>query len=261
MSGGNIVPLTSANALVTTAEVSIRMLQIGKKQVTLSVFRQIPYHGILRDDGTLAAAPWGWVNYWWDGADSWGQGQKLHVLWQFEGRLCRACVPPPEFSVHQNYCPPLGRLGELREDLKSHVDELAERRLLTDVDNGVLPGEGVWHYTRNVPVFGKIRSVVAAQYVQAVRHAYGTEDYWPKQALRSRLQLGYADPISNEDVVAEKVRMRADVRCDLSNWTYDSLDECLEGAGKIVGEAEAIMAAWRSSYEACQAAGQLFVAV
>lgn len=55
--------LTKSDARITTATVEIQVMRIGSKQMTLAVFRQLPYKDIFNTDGNLRARPWGWVNY------------------------------------------------------------------------------------------------------------------------------------------------------------------------------------------------------
>jgi len=52
-------------ASVSTLKVDVKVMRVGKKQVTMSMFRQIEEKPIFHFDGTLAAEPWGWVNYTW----------------------------------------------------------------------------------------------------------------------------------------------------------------------------------------------------
>jgi hypothetical protein len=49
--------------VISTATVDIQVIRIGTKQMTLAVFRQLPYKTIYRKSGALLAPPWGWVNY------------------------------------------------------------------------------------------------------------------------------------------------------------------------------------------------------
>lgn len=48
---------------ISTATVDIQVMRIGTKQMTLAVFRQLPFSEIFCRDGNLLAPPWGWVNY------------------------------------------------------------------------------------------------------------------------------------------------------------------------------------------------------
>jgi len=86
--------LTAHEATVQTVEVSIRVMKVGKKQVTMGLFRQLP-RDILLDPETLQlrGVPWGHVHYWWDGDGSrYMPRDKLHVVWQLGEVLKRAIV-------------------------------------------------------------------------------------------------------------------------------------------------------------------------
>jgi hypothetical protein len=87
--------LTTHEATVQTVQVEIKVLKVGKKQVTMGMFRQLP-HDLLLDPETvqLRGVPWGHVRYRWDGDGShWcGRGPKLHVVWQLGDELRRGWV-------------------------------------------------------------------------------------------------------------------------------------------------------------------------
>jgi len=83
-------------AIVHTASIEVRVLTINGKQLTLSVFRQIPY-GVLvnRLTGKFNGTAWGWVNYFWTGAEEYDDigVLHLHVVWQKGNTLYRDLVP------------------------------------------------------------------------------------------------------------------------------------------------------------------------
>lgn len=87
-------PITTEQATIRTASVEVKTLTLGKKQMTLSVFRQLPREHIMDPDTmTLRGTPWGIVNYFWDGCGYCkSDGEHLHVVWEKGGRLFRACV-------------------------------------------------------------------------------------------------------------------------------------------------------------------------
>lgn len=82
--------LTAEEAVIHTAQVEVKTLTIRGKQVTLSVFRQVPERDLLdRESGEISGTPWGCVNYYW------GDMRKvLHVVWQDGSVLYRALVTP-----------------------------------------------------------------------------------------------------------------------------------------------------------------------
>jgi hypothetical protein len=84
--------LTTNDVTIKQVEVSIKVLKIGNKQVTLAVFRQLPEEQIIDyDTGTFLGQPWGRVNYHPD-----SECQKMpahfHVVWEKEGKLYRAAI-------------------------------------------------------------------------------------------------------------------------------------------------------------------------
>jgi hypothetical protein len=84
-----------------TAMVSLQMLTIDKRKVTLSLFRQFPESQIIDPETMkLCGTPWGLVNYYFGDC----RADHLHVVWEDEGRLYRACVwkPPKQFTRDRN---------------------------------------------------------------------------------------------------------------------------------------------------------------
>ena len=76
------------HAEIKTAGVELKVIKIDRKQMTLAVFRQIPYYSIIGDSNyTLRGTPWGTVNYYWGDQPDDG----IHVLWQHKNEL-RRCI-------------------------------------------------------------------------------------------------------------------------------------------------------------------------
>ncbi|MFB6550156.1 hypothetical protein [Streptomyces sp. NPDC056405] len=92
--------LTPQNATITTATIQVQALTIGKKQVTLAVFRQLQEAALISDNGTLIGEPWGIVNYHPDKcADA---PAHLHVVWQHGDVLQRSAVQMPGVGRHSH---------------------------------------------------------------------------------------------------------------------------------------------------------------
>jgi hypothetical protein len=86
--------IESHEATVKTMTVAIKAMTIGKRQVTLSVFRQLLMEQVIDPaTGQFRGVPWGKVNYRWGYCDQKGQDH-LHVVWQKGDELRRACVDP-----------------------------------------------------------------------------------------------------------------------------------------------------------------------
>lgn len=86
--------IQTREATVKTATVEIKTLSVSGRQVTLSVFRQIP-EGMLVDPATLnlRGIPWGKVNYRWGDCAQKGE-EHLHIVWQEGLELRRSCIEP-----------------------------------------------------------------------------------------------------------------------------------------------------------------------
>lgn len=92
--------LTPQNATVTTATIQVQALTIGKRQVTLAVFRQLKEEPLIAEDSTLLGEPWGVVNYHPDKcADA---PEHLHVVWQKGDELRRSAVQMPHAGYHSH---------------------------------------------------------------------------------------------------------------------------------------------------------------
>ncbi len=82
--------LNKNHAIVHTATIDVKVLRLDKKQMTLSVFRQLDEELIFTSDGTLRGTPWGRVNYLWPGCR---EGTVFHVVWQDGDKLKRSPIP------------------------------------------------------------------------------------------------------------------------------------------------------------------------
>jgi hypothetical protein len=86
------------DAGVRTVSVTIHAVQIGRKQMTQSVFRQLINEPIWDVEARKARGePWGHINYFWQGCGMEGNGH-LHLVWQKGNELRRTC-----FNHQANY--------------------------------------------------------------------------------------------------------------------------------------------------------------
>lgn len=84
--GNVLLPLSAESASINTATITIRTVQVGKKQMTQSVFRQLPKAPMVDEVKVeLLGVPWGWVNYRWGDIDD----QETNFIHQIGGRLYR----------------------------------------------------------------------------------------------------------------------------------------------------------------------------
>lgn len=86
--------LTTENATITTVTIEIKALTLSGRQVTLSVFRQLPESDILDIDYSeednpvlMNGTPWGTVNYC---LPSCPKTKHIHVVWQDSDTLYRS---------------------------------------------------------------------------------------------------------------------------------------------------------------------------
>jgi hypothetical protein len=105
MSTAKKSPVTVAEATVQTCTVQVKALTLGKKQMTLSVFRQLPdLHLEPHLRAGAEAHLWGMVNYFWDGCGM--RGEHLHIVWSDGRRLYRCCWGPLELAGVRLYGDP-----------------------------------------------------------------------------------------------------------------------------------------------------------
>jgi len=82
--------LHKQHAVVHTASIDVHIMRLDKRQVTMSVFRQLDEESVFLTDGTLRGTVWGRVNYLWKDNP---KGTAFHVVWQDGDRLKRCAVP------------------------------------------------------------------------------------------------------------------------------------------------------------------------
>lgn len=71
-------------ASITTTGIDIKCLRVDGRNLTMSVFRQIPKECPFDADGDIKGDIWGWVNYFWG-----DESGDLHLVWQKDDRLYR----------------------------------------------------------------------------------------------------------------------------------------------------------------------------
>ena len=113
-------------ATVDTFSIDVKVVRVGKRQMTLSVFKQLPLKPLLdKKTHKLNGMPWGQVNYWWKGSDvppskywendsfwerpyvvnkGYSPPRKLHVVWQHETVLYRSVIwEIPNIQVFESH--------------------------------------------------------------------------------------------------------------------------------------------------------------
>ncbi|USQ82654.1 hypothetical protein NFX46_02030 [Streptomyces phaeoluteigriseus] len=87
---------TPDNASIETATVQIRTLNVGPKQMTQGIFRQLIEQPAVDGNGRIQGTPWGIVNYHPDRCDD--AKEHLHVVWQLGDQLRRGFVMAPKHA-------------------------------------------------------------------------------------------------------------------------------------------------------------------
>ncbi|KFF96915.1 hypothetical protein IQ62_33900 [Streptomyces scabiei] len=183
--------LTPQNATITTATIQVQALTIGKRQVTLAVFRQLEDEDIIKPlDAGLAGEPWGRVNYHPDKCSE--EKAHIHVVWQRDDELRRATVYEPSVAAYKHptaglYVEALIAEGLDHRDPRASTAGGADR--IQVVKAGREDGVGFTRFTHHGvqfhgPVRSEFLSVFRNHYVrrdegenlwQRVRHVAGPE--------------------------------------------------------------------------------------
>ncbi len=83
--------LTTDDVAIKTLAIEVKVMKIGKRQVTLAVFRQLPSENLIdRNTGKLRGIPWGRVNYHVDCSAV--EDYHIHVVWQKGNELRKSVV-------------------------------------------------------------------------------------------------------------------------------------------------------------------------
>jgi len=94
-----------SHAEIHTATVSLKMITVNQRQMTLSVFRQIPQKQLISETMELIGTPWGWVNYFWPDVKLPHDAiNPIQVVWQQDSTLFRSVFAtlPSEMSYPQH---------------------------------------------------------------------------------------------------------------------------------------------------------------
>ena len=82
------------HAEIHTVSVELQAITVDKRQMTQSVFKQLPEENIINGETLeLRGVPWGWVNYFWPATLAKlprYATNPLHVVWQLDKYLYRS---------------------------------------------------------------------------------------------------------------------------------------------------------------------------
>jgi hypothetical protein len=92
------------HAALHTATVELKMITVNQRQMTLSVFRQIPEKQLIDGALKLNGVPWGWVNYFWPDVDIpfEAKSQAIQMLWQKDQTLYRSVIVSMPHNLESN---------------------------------------------------------------------------------------------------------------------------------------------------------------
>jgi hypothetical protein len=120
-----MVALNVSQVQVKTAAIEIKTLILEKKQVTLSVFRQVSNEELLNCNNlqySLNGIPWGTINYFFGDNKDKDDSQYMHIVWQ-KGNELRRCVVAKSFDKTNDSAQIRSELRYQRECYFSYVDE------------------------------------------------------------------------------------------------------------------------------------------
>ncbi len=86
--------LSTEQVRINTMQVEIKSMMVGKKQLTLSLMRQIIEEPLIDEKELLfRGVPWGHVNYFWGDDKHRTYPSYINVVWQKGDELRRSVIP------------------------------------------------------------------------------------------------------------------------------------------------------------------------
>ena len=248
--------VNAADCSVQERSVNIRVLTVGTKQITQSLYKQLPEEPVIdRKTGELAGILWGCVNLH---IDCNANNDHKHVIWEKNGQLRRSREFPNKENSNYNF---------YRQDLKDLATVYVCLVALT--------GQGFNHWKCNnassltltikdISVTASLPARIVTLFQAPERIKYHREQ--GGSAYHTE-QIGYISKEMNE-IMAGGLQ-----DCFLSShssWEnlqylnpeqYKSHTDVYDAMELLVDRMNTLSANWRKSYNAIEDAGQLFVAV
>ena len=260
--------LTTKEATVQTVQVEIKALKVGKKQVTMGLFRQLPYQDLLDVETLqLRGVPWGHVNYWWENDGCvWDQGPRLHVVWQLGDELRRA-------AIHKN--PDRGQMAEFRQQLQTAIDDWF---LVALTEAKQFIGRDSPHHSpkKDVELDGKqIHLGFSDNVLRTIQFYWDARDYDPskaaEEAITQRSASGYRRIDQGAEDFAKVYAQNLNYKTSCLDQYYKLLQDrslidvprkTLEQRIRhVMDERDAYTATWAKQWQVLSALPQLFIAV
>jgi hypothetical protein len=268
--------LLTENATIQERQVTVRVLTIGTKQVTQTLYHQLVRESVLDENAEIKGPIWGWVNIHNDCNIK--ETPHLHVVWENDGMLKRC-------TVHQSHI-----TSNAYKSLEQKLDETGEAyvcavaleghwfknkegetprspiRLL--VNDTIVPV----YYSSSVDTYrGRRSSASDAEKEFQKLKEMSSEDfpfsyYTSKEdALRSaQLKMEHSQRWC-EEVQMDVLRTVEKVTGKISDgfaWSDFTLSNSLFAKMQEIDRAMKVYEhTWKKNYAALEASGQLFVAV
>lgn len=262
-------PLMAEEATIQERQITVKVLTIGTKQVTQTLFRQLVEEEVIDDDtGNLLGPVWGWVNLHQD-CDV--KGRHLHVVWEDHGQLKRTTVRP--FNSSQKD-PVSDRYHHLREELKDTGSIYVSLVALANKGFNHWKSDDHKAFTHiNLPLTVKDVSV-SVPVPMRVRDFFDAPEkmkQWSKLKEENSNKEYYQREVDYHKKIVSDFLSGDLKKCfDDREWErirycepeqYTSYDDAYKAMEEIVDRMNAIEQNWRQSYKAIEDAGQLFIAV
>ncbi|MFJ2949141.1 hypothetical protein ACIO8H_16155 [Streptomyces sp. NPDC087226] len=189
----------TGNTSIETVTVQIRTLNVGAKQMSLSIFRQLVEAPAINAVGRVQGRPWGIVNYHPDRCDD--AKQHLHVVWQLDDQLRRGFVLAPEHAYLRHplvaeYVTARVYEGARRDTVRAEHGDLKVHRSVTTREIGATV------YVRGVRFAGTVSSLTLSVFD---RSAYDDQ----AERLPAEFEEAYQRPLRTVAEVAELLPVEA----------------------------------------------------
>ncbi len=282
--------LTTSEVTVQTLTVDVAVVRIGKKQMTLSVFRQLEVERLI-DPATrqLRGVPWGRVRY----HNHCPEREHLHIVWQ-KGRELRQDLVYKDCKNDYEIKQTLDRLGD---DSSLTHDAGVLRYCLThepvrdwkknSIEIHSPYGSTTYHYQLGIPAFWDIRMCcrevrqLVDDFTKRCEEYYDppsyTEEYCNDPSISAerraeRLRLGQLELVGKSKRWTDcRQKLQDDLRVtlkalraeyDLPNDTEPHFEEALKACKKaILKKQQQIQVEYATRYAELAALDQLFIAV
>lgn len=226
--------INADQAKVTTVSISIQVVRIDNKQMTLAVFQQLVRKPLI-DWKTLQlrGVPWGWVNYH-KGCSLWND--HLHIIWQDGNRLLRSDVCRDDFS----------RALEWKKNHRRAEESLADAVAVLLLRNGVERDPECWQ-----GLLEELRNGVVSCRLGRNNLSIATTSFPALDRLRNSLYWERERFLSETE---EIVRNR-------HGGEIPGFQELWKEAQAAAERAEKVLDRWSELYSSLENLPQLFIAV